>query len=200
MKKLLILVAFSIPAILSASKVSAQNRFGVGVGYAPFFLMSVDGGVVFKCKYDAFFEWRYDFGKHFDIGAKLDYKVCSVSAFDMRATKYKGILHCASLMALADFNFRPGKTVNPFIGIGSGPAWLPLQWTSRETRTDMQLPDEYYEHLYPLKTDHSFTWIVSPTIGVELFRHLRLSTSVDISLKANADVRSPVCLNVGWVF
>ncbi len=197
MKKLIITV-LAIIAILPGSKVFAQSRFEIGVGYAPVFLMIVDDGVQFRSKYDAYFEYRYDFGRHFDIGAKLDYKLSPASAYDMAATEYKGFLHCCSLLGLADFNFLPGKAVNPFFGIGMGPALLLLQWTSRETDSSYPLPDEYYENLRPLTTSSDFAWIVSPTIGVELFRHLRLSTSVDVSF--NNNVRWPVCLNVGWVF
>ena len=197
MKKIII-VTLAILSVLSATNLSAQNRFEIGVGYAPLFLMSVDDGVQFNSKYDAYFEWRLDLGKHFDVGAKLDYKVCPVSAFDMVATGYSGVLHCASLLTIADFSCLPGKAVNPFIGIGAGPALTLTHWTSRETRTGEPLPSDYYEHLGPLKAIPGFALIVSPRIGVELFNHLRLSTSVDASF--NNLIRWPVCINVGWVF
>ena len=188
-------------AVLSSVSLSAQIRFEAGLGYVPFFLMTVDDGSQFSHKYDVYFEGRYNLrsnslGRNLDVGAKIDYKVCPESSFDGYATSFKGILHCASILALADFNFSSGKTVNPFIGIGAGPVLAVSHWTSKERNPHVPvIPGEYD---FPLGSYTRFAFVVSPRIGVELFQHLRLSLSVDGSL--SADVRMPVCLSVGWAF
>ncbi len=183
-------------AMLASVSLSAQIRFEAGLGYVPFFLMTADDGNQFSHKYDVYLEGRYNLGSHFDVGAKIDYKACPESAFDMYATSFKGTLHCVSILALADFSFSSCKTVNPFVGIGAGPALVVNHWTSKERVRDVPvLPGEYE---FPLGVYTGFAFVVSPRFGVELFEHLRISLSLDWSL--DADIRMPVCLNVGWAF
>ena len=54
------------------------------------------------------------------------------------------------------------------------------------------------DYEFPLGAYTRFAFVVSPRFGVELFEYLRISLSLDWSL--DADIRMPVCLNVGWAF
>ncbi|MCR5325558.1 MAG: hypothetical protein K6E37_02275 [Bacteroidales bacterium] len=198
MKNTIIITVMAMFAILPDSRLSAQNRFEAGIGYAPFFLEYVDDGIQFKGKFDAYLEWRYVIGKHFDAGAKLDYKACPISVYDfMDGLLTTGNQHCVSLLANADFNFLPGKKVNPYIGIGMGPALIVNNWTTREQVTP-ERPGFDYSVIPPVQAYTKFALVVSPRFGVELFSHLRLSVSTDASF--NSDIRWPVCLNIGWTF
>ena len=179
---------------------NSGHKFEAGVGYAPFFLVSVDDGQSVPYKCNAYLEWRYNFaanrvGKVFDVGAKLDYKTFPTDSYDMRAVAYYGTQHGVSLLAFADLNFNPGGKINPFIGLGLGPGVLINNWkTTKVVYPEAITPDYPY---MPTGAYSEFIFVACPRIGLELFSHLRLSASVDVSL---ADTRWPVCLNVGWVF
>lgn len=187
----------ALVVLISTVSLYGQNRghkFEVGAGFAPFFLSYVDGGIQFPFKIDAYAEWRYYFGKHVDVGAKLDYKICPMSVYDyMSGVSYDGTQHYGALLVLADYIFRPGKKVRPFIGIGAGPAMLIDNW--KRSQVEQEREGQY---VAPLGVyDPEYMLVVSPRFGLELFYHLRLSMSVDASL---ADTRWPVCFNVGWTF
>ena len=201
MRKLILLFLF---AFVSAGLYgqTAGHKFEAGVGYSPFTLFTVDCGYNAPYRCNAYFEWRYEFDKNtvdksFDLGAKLDYKTFPIStAYDYYASYY-GTRHDIALLAVGDFNLNLGGIVNPFMGLGFGPGILIEHWTSSKTE---DIPEEYkpYYSYKPIPSVNScFTVIASPRIGIELFRHLRISASVDISLY---DFRLPVCFNVGWTF
>ena len=127
------IIIASLIALFSTINLSGQNaghKFEVGVGYAPLFLVSVDDGQTVPYKCSTYLEWRYDFGKHIDVGARLDYKTFPTSCYDMSAVVYKGTQHDVSFLAFADFNFKPGQRINPFIGFGIGPGVLINHWKS----------------------------------------------------------------------
>ena len=45
--------------------------------------------------------------------------------------------------------------------------------------------------------------VVAPRIGAQLYNHLRLSVSADITTdeaEARAQTRWPACFNIGWTF
>ena len=197
MKKSIIVVALAILALLPAARLSAQNKFELGGGYAPFFLVTADDAVHIPYKVDAYFEWRYDFGNHWDVGAKLDYKTFPIQDFYSweAGAIINGYQHFGAILAVADFNLLPGKTVNPFIGLGLGPGFIVNHYTAIEYRYEEYIRPDFKPGFYP-------PWVfpvLVPKIGVELFHHLRLSTSVDCDL-AMGDTRWPVCFNLGWVF
>ncbi len=197
MKKI---VSFIIIAFVSAFNLFGQNgsdRFDVGLGFAPFFLTSKDEALETPYKYDAYFEWRHDFGKRVDVGARIDYKGSPARCYNSETfTRFYGSQHAVAVQALADFNCLPGKSINPYIGIGLGPALIVHNWTSKETAIVSDTTKLGLEG--PLGAFPSFTWwVVSPRAGVELFNHLRLSSSVDVSL---SELLWAVCFNVGWTF
>lgn len=193
--KRLIAFALAFSVAVSVFGQNAGHKFELGVGFAPFFMEIVEDGIRMPYEGDAYFEWRYDFGNHFDVGAKLDYKYCPVNLFDGSAVSYYGDQHYGALLALADFNILPGKKVNPFIGVGAGAGFILDVWKSQKVERP-EAHDAAKDMPLGAK-DPSFMFVAAPRIGVELFSHLRLSASVDIS---NSDTRWPICFNVGWTF
>ena len=189
-------VVLMLSAAISLFGQNAGHKFEIGVGYAPFFLEVVEDGKRMPYEGDAYFEWRYDFGNHLDIGAKLDYKYCPVSVYDMGAVEYFGDQHYGALLALVDFNFLPGRKINPFIGIGAGGGLTLDVWKSQKV-VDQEIYDAAKTMSLGAK-DPSFLFVASPRIGVELFNHLRLAASVDMS--SATDTRWPICFNIGWTF
>jgi hypothetical protein len=194
MKKLLLIIA---TCILCAGTVSAQkakqNRFEAGAGFAPYQLIPFDGGVGKKYDLAAYLELRRaSAGRHFEYGARLDYKggpASYIYGISGEALKdYKGTGHCISLLAVADLLAMPGKTINPFIGVGAGTGLgLPL------VSDGLTLPSQ-------------FLLLASPRAGLELFGHLRLSASATVAWGIEssriylAGGFLPVGVNVGWVF
>ena len=194
MKRIITLI-LALSAAVSLFAQNAGHKFEIGVGYAPFFLVGVEDKIQMPFEGDAYFEWRYDFGNHFDVGAKLDYKYCPVDLFDGNAVRYYGDQHYGALLALADFKFLPGKKVNPFIGVGAGAGFILDVWKSQKVERP-EYHDAAKDMLLGAK-DPTILFVAAPRIGVELFSHLRLSASVDMS---PADTRWPVCFNIGWTF
>ena len=175
MKRIITLI-LALSAAVSLFGQNAGHKFEIGVGYAPFFLAIVEDGVRMPYEGDAYIEWRYDFGNHFDVGAKLDYKYYPVDLFYGNAVRYYGDQHYGALLALADFKFLPGKKVNPFIGVGAGAGFILDVWKSQKVERP-----EYHDAAkdMPLGAkDPTILFVAAPRIGVELFSHLRLSASV----------------------
>ena len=200
MRKVIIIPIILLLSSLCLYGQSGGNKLELGAGYAPFFLTSVDDGQTVPYKCNAYIEWRYVFGANkagraFDVGAKLDYKTFPTSTYDMTAVNYSGTQHDIALLVLADLNFNPGGKVNPFIGIGLGPGVLINNWKSSEVLHPEVLSPDYY--IMPTGLYPEYVFIASPRVGIELFRHLRLSASVDCSL---SDTRWPVCFSIGWSF
>ena len=183
----------ALAVLVSAICLSGQNnahKFEVGIGYAPYFLAHVDDGISIPYKYNAYAEWRYDFGKHIDEGAKLDYKTFPNDSYDFVShISYKGTQHDVTVLAYADYNHMPGKEINLFFGLGLGPGVIMNHWKtsqgygSREAKTPF--------------VNSQFMIVASPRIGLEFFQHLRFAASVDMSM---SDTRWPVCFSVGWTF
>ncbi|MCF0198972.1 MAG: hypothetical protein HUK02_06570 [Bacteroidaceae bacterium] len=77
-----------------------------------------------------------------------------------------------------DWNFKQGHKFNPFAGLGVGLAHHHIK--------DAKLKDELKEYVHDVKyfkNDGVNSVIFSPRLGVELFRHCRLTATVRISKK-----------------
>ena len=174
----------SILAILISATLSAQNKNKVelGINYSPKenFTMATDSPNMLY-KFGAYGEYRWILGKHFDVGARLDAKVGPIgpSNFTDNALSVSG-----DLLAVADFNLFPGKTVNPYIGIGLGPGF--------------GMHNDTLDHLW----GGQFLIYADARLGIELFRHLRIS--VDYSLPywggRFPEIFTTLNANIGWVF
>ena len=190
LKRLIALLIILIPSF-SVFGQRSGHHLEVGAGYAPYFLVIVDDGIQMPHKCDAYLEWRYSMGEHLSVGAMIDYKTNPISSVDYVVT-YSGTQHYGALLATAEYSLFPGKTINPFIGVGIGPAMIINHWKEMKTEPGHEIPD------FPLGVrSPEYLFAAMPRIGFELFGHLRLSTSVDMSA---ADTRWPVCFNVGLTF
>ena len=182
MKKILI-TALAIIAILTAGKASAQNKLEVGLNYAPYEnLAAADDIPNMLYKFGVYSEYRWQWGKHFDVAARLDAKAGPVGDYDYWSKKYHydGFSLSGDILAMADFNLFPGKAVNPFIGLGLGPGFGMHNAT---------LDGLFGGHFF-LYTD--------ARAGLELFRHLRIS--IDYSVPLLSEMFTTLNANIGWVF
>lgn len=151
---------FLLVIILLPLTVSAQNQFELGVNYSPKNnYTTADGTSNMLYKFGAYGEYRWILGKHFDAGARLD---CKVGPIAPTYLTDKALSISGGLLAVTDFNILPGKNVNPFIGLGLGPGF--------------GMHNDTLDHLW----SGMFIIYTQARLGIELFRHLRLS--VDYSL------------------
>ena len=172
--------------IVLISTVSLYGQTGghkveVGINYSPKEnFASSDGIPNMLYKFGAYGEYRWSLGKHFEAGVRLDAKAGPIGPrnFNDNALAVSG-----DLLAVADFNLFPGKTVNPFIGLGLGPGF--------------GMHNDTLDNLW----GGQFLIYADARVGIELFRHLRLS--VDYSLPAwwsHGEIYTTLNVNIGWVF
>jgi len=168
--------------ILISATLSAQNKIEIGINYSPeenFTLATDIPNMIYK--FGAYGEYRWTLGKHFEAGAKLDAKVGPIGPFwyNDNALAVSG-----DLLAVADFNLFPGKTINPYIGFGLGPGF--------------GMHNDTLDNLW----DGEFLIFAYARLGIELFRHLRLSA--DYSLPywggSSPEIYTTLNVNIGWVF
>ena len=200
MRKLFFAALIVLVSTVSLYGQGGGHKFEAGVGYAPLFLQIAEDAQSVPYKCNAYLEWRYNFapnsvGKVLDAGAKLDYKTFPTSVYDMGSVSYYGTQHGVTLLALADLNLNPGGIINPYFGLGLGPGLLMNHW--KQSKIDYPIKNPDYPLMDTPSVESEFIVVASPRIGLELFNHLRVSASVDLSL---SDTRWPVCFNVGWVF
>lgn len=123
-------------------------------------------------------ELRYNFRKiPLDIGLAAElttavYKLNRNGRSDYQSNR------TATITLFSDYNFKQGRKVNPFIGTGIG------------LGMNNALNDLLYE------VNEGGTCVFVPRIGVELFRHLRLSLSSHISQKGYNNI----CFSIGYAF
>ena len=174
-------ILLSLLSIFIFATLSAQNKIELGINYSPEenLTMATDFPNMLY-KFGAYGEYRWTLGKHFEAGARLDAKIGPIgpSNFTEKALAVSG-----DLLAIADFNLFPGKTVNPFIGLGLGPGF--------------GMHNDKLDHLW----SGQFLVFADARVGIELFRHLRFS--VDYSLPSwwsYGEIYTTLNANIGWVF
>ena len=194
MKKigLILLLASLFSFVAGAQK---HNEFEIGVGYAPASLVSADDGLSNDFNLEAFLEWRHALTRHFDIGVRLDYMNGPGKTIDYISNEeYRGMLHHVAVFGVADFNLFPSSSINPFIGIGLGPAVNILNWKS----INLFKGGESSGKLDALSPQSLFALCASPRVGVELFGHLRLAASFNMDFPSLGNV--PACVSLGLTF
>lgn len=170
-----------------------NNHFEIGGGYVPVFLSREDDGYVLPCKAGVYFEWRHDICSFFDVGAKLDYKLCPSGRRDSyEGNKYMGLQVFSVLLTYVDLNIRPFSNCAFFVGAGVGPALILNNWAGV---SGSSLREETTTHLG--MESPRIMFVVVPRVGFEMCNHLRISSSVDISF---VDNNNPLCFSVGWTF
>lgn len=114
---------------------------------------------------------------HWSFGTKLDV-ITTGRDMEMETETTELGFRTISLSALADYNLGQGKNVNPFFGLGLGIGSL-----------DYSIDDSYMD-------DSKLAAVVTPRIGVELFRHLRLTATATITRNDYSNIG----ISVGYVF
>ena len=200
MRRFLFVVVF---CLLFAPVVSAQDklpvRFEVGAGFAPLFLMGVEDSFDVPYKLDAYFEARYDLGRFFDLGLKADYKANPIKGENPHVpVTQTGHQHYGGLIATAGLKIPVNERFLFFAGLGFGPGMV------RKTIAEVDMDGALGGAVYPGGTrDSGLFLVVAPRIGAQLYDHLRLSISADLTTdeaEDRAETRWPVCLNIGWTF
>lgn len=170
----------SLLSLLCVTSIMAQNRIEIGANFFPLGKEVITTNTS-RLLYTAgvYGEYRWSIGRHFDAGARLDAQGGTMVISD--AYNVNPFVISTDLLAVADFNLFPGKTVNPFLGIGVGPGFgmhnntLDLLWAG------------------------SFLAMADARLGLELFQHLRVA--VDVKTPVFGDQRfTYICLNIGWGF
>lgn len=175
----------ALVVLISTVSLYGQNsgrKVEVGINYSPkenFALADDIPNMLYK--FGAYGEYRWILGKHFEAGARLDAKVGPIGPSDFTDN---ALAISGDLLAVADFNLFPGKTVNPYIGFGLGPGF--------------GMHNETLDHLW----GGQFLIYADARVGIELFCHLRLS--VDYSLPywggSFPEMFTTLNANIGWVF
>lgn len=118
-------------------------------------------------------EGRYNFVRsHFDIGA-----ACFITTVNYGFALDDDADNLVICAAVSDYNFKQGKKINPFAGLGLG--------------VGFGSDDDWI----PSGSTHFSVMAFIPRIGVEFYRHLRLTLSSNITKKSYHNVS----LTVGFV-
>ncbi|MBQ1168552.1 MAG: hypothetical protein II143_05560 [Bacteroidales bacterium] len=200
MKRILLAIAL---CAVCATAVCAQDRspvhFEVGTGFAPLFLMGVEDSFDVPYKADAYVEARYDLGEYFDLGLKADYKYNPIKGENPAVPfSYKGHQHYGGLIATAGLKIPANDRLLFFMGMGFGPGVV------KKSITEANMDRAPEGAVSPVGSWNSGCFlVVAPRIGAQIYHHLRLSLSADLTTDAaedRAETRWPVCLNIGWTF
>ncbi|MBR4809469.1 MAG: outer membrane beta-barrel protein [Bacteroidales bacterium] len=172
MKRLISVFAFILVATAINAQTARDIKVEIGAGYSPFYFTYVDDGYNKQFDVAAYAEGRYYLTDHFAVGAKVDFKT------GPSVTKNDGYLPYLDVLALAEYNLLPSKAVNPFISLGAGPA----------------------VGFKPYNTPVLLS--ISPRVGLELFRHLRLSATATFptNFVGVDSTYFDACFCVGFVF
>ena len=170
----------SLLSLFFVTNIMAQGRMEIGANFIPL------GKEVIKTNTSrllytvgVYGEYRWSLGRHFDAGARLDAQGGRLVISDSFNPDPWTI--STDILAVADFNLFPGKTVNPYLGIGVGPGF--------------GMHNNTWDYLWA----GSFLAMADARIGMELFQHLRVA--VDVKTPVFGDPRyTYLYLNIGWVF
>ena len=117
-------------------------------------------------------EGRYNFQKHpLDLGIEI-YCGSTLRSYDGEDQSCR----IASIMVFSDYNFNRGKRVSPFAGLGVGVASCDVVVGSFG--------------------EQGGRYIISPRIGIEFLRHIRLTCYSKICMKAYNNIG----LSIGYAF
>ena len=181
MKKIIAIAIITAVLSLSLLGQNGGHKFEAGVSYSPNVQLVVADGTANKTyKLGAYAEYRIPLGAYVDFGGRFDYKGGPLTNTYLTDNAFA---HSFDLLAIADFNLLPGKTVNPFIGLGLG--------------TGLGAHNETLDHLW----SGSFLFFACARAGVELFNHFRISADLSIPYPvAQTHLYTTFNLNLGWTF
>ena len=170
----------SLLSLFCVTNIMAQSRMEIGANFSPMgkeVITTNTSRLLYTV--GVYGEYRWSLGRHFDAGARLDVQGGTVSSGSSIANPWA---ISTDLLAVADFNLFPGKTVNPYLGIGVGPGFGMYNNTT-------------LDNLWA----GSFLAMADARLGLELFQHLRVAVDVKTPVFGNPRF-TYLCINVGWVF
>lgn len=184
MKRILIFAALLFGAgVLSSAQVKDKHNYEVGVGVNAYGILGMVGGPSRYPGPGLHFEYRYDLADRFDVGGRIYYKYGKgQSAFTGEPT-YGIVYNQAGVKAVADFNMRPGKSVRPYIGVGTG-----LGIISEKTASCNRAADIY--------------GTVGPRIGLQMWR-FRVALEFDFAYNGRygfIGTETATALNLSFTF
>lgn len=188
-KRLLAIFAVIITcAQLYSQTTGSPHRFEAGAGVSAFGILGYVGGIGQDFGINVFSEYRYELSNHFDICAKIDYKYRTGESCDPPVESFN--IHQCGLKLLSDFRICPKGKVCPYIGLGLGIGDGILVATG--------------------KTTNEFIGLLTPRIGVQVMKHLRIAIELDYATTFDDhslfngdgfdDLWSAKALNISWTF
>lgn len=182
-----------LPAILlflfsdfsTEAQVKGSHNYEIGVGINAYGILGAVGGPVRKSGPGAYFEYRYAFADHFDVGGQLSYRFSNGQTGYIgpetpdQTIKYNQI----GLKTLADYNICPGRLANPYIGVGLGAGSL-------------------FEKRSLSGKSTSYFGVVGPRIGVQIWK-FRIAIEADFAFDGKYGILSTetaTALNLSFVF
>lgn len=98
------------------------HSFEIGAGLNAYGILGAVGGPGRYVGPGAYFEYRYAFAEHFDIGAQLNYKYGKGHSADFGddMQSYGFTCNQIAFKASADYDICPSRLASPYIGVGLG--------------------------------------------------------------------------------
>lgn len=175
------LVALVSSVCLYGQKGGHKIEFGINYSPKENFIIVEDAPTMLY-KFGAYSEFRWALGRHFDTGARLDCKVGPIGP-DSYCINDNALAISGDLLAIIDYNILSGKAVNPFIGLGLGPGF------------------GMHNNAVDKSWGGQFLIYADARIGIELFRHLRLSVDFSVPYwRGEFPYFTTLNANIGWVF
>ena len=141
------------------------HHYEIGGGINIFGILGAVGGPERSPGPGFYFEYRYAFAEHFDVGGQLNYK-CGQgqSAYaGPGSPTFRFFNNQIAIKAIADYNICPSRLANPYIGIGAGAGYM----------FSKRLDNNEVEH-YPYGT-------IGGRFGVQVWR-FRIAIECDFAL------------------
>ena len=145
-----IIVALLVGFSTLASAQEKPHNYEVGAGVNVYGILGSVGGPGRSLGPGVHFEYRYDLSDRLDVGARAYYKYGDGRSAPTGEPTYGITFNQIGLKAVADYNFRPGKLLRPYIGVGAGAGVL-------------------FDKTY-MGTDSSTYGTVGPRLGLQLWR------------------------------
>lgn len=167
-----------------AAQTRENHHFTIGAGADIFPSFGQVGGTSRTAGPEAFFEYRYDVARHFDIGANISYKYSGGSVTHVgEGENHEKSLHFNQLNIkfVADWIIFRGRLIAPYIGIGAGGGVM------------------YKNGASYARTDSRY-WVAGPRAGIRIWR-FQVSANLDHALDHDLLVpESSYGFTVGYTF
>jgi len=162
------------------------HHYDLGGGVNLFGILGAVGGPGRELGPGAYFEYRYAFAEHFDIGGQVNFK-CGKghSAYSgPESPTFDFFDNQIALKAVADYNICPSRLASPYIGIGAGAGYM------------------FSKRLDNNEVNHYPYGILGGRIGVQIWR-FRLAVECDFALTRPygfSPEETSTALNLGFTF